>query len=619
MSSTQRRDNRREQLIEELRELERARASSDVIGSRLTLLKDLTPHGEWIPALRRIAPHLTNPSALSQWAKRHVERARHPLAEETTTTCAVSDSAGDIYQRLLAIDEEAEPIRSQLLELEAHCQCRSLQTIKAQLRRAKREGAGALSRKQRADQGKVRSVSPEAMSFFLDRRTNPRTRHEPISISIRHTLKQHPDEEVSDAVFYRIAKERVPKAAAMSDDEWRKTFLPGGRWEVPHPNHTHTFDFARADVFAWDGKPDEKPYRPWLTFIMDEHTRSCMFGLYTKEAPSRAILQAVLLHAWLPKADPKWPQCGVPLNLHCDNGKVQTSDWLKDVCGALRSDLNLCREIRFSEAYSPWQQGKVERGFGIVHSHFEGQLGSCYCGGDPQHKPECFEPPSRGIKVWRKYPTLEVLNQAFQVWIVAEYHQMRHDRVKMSRLEYWQLHAAGYVDTPDRGYLHTVLLQRDGTRKVRRGCVEVNTYTYWDARLQGYEERRLEVRSDPADLTRVLVLGSDGQPLCWAERQEKRFVDNPQDLAEHRQQQRATKAMRGAIREAMNVIAPTDEHTFQEHVDALTEAHERQVIPFPVGRREVEPEPTDDALPDEILDTIAGAKSRSADREISRA
>jgi len=452
---------------------------------------------------------------------------------------------------------------------------------------------------------------------FVARRTDKQTRHESIALSIKAVRDQFPGLEVSDHPFYRIAR-ALPKALQMRDAEWRARFLPTAQWEVPHPNHTHAFDMTIADLFVWDGDPNERPYRPHLTAIVDEHTHCCLFGMYTKEAPSRAVLQSVLLHAWLPKPDPRWAQHGAPLHLHCDNGKVQDSDWLKAVCNTLGSDLSLAGDIRHAAVRSPWQQGHIERFFRIVHERYESQLGPGYCGNDRERKPECFQDPTGGPKVWKQYPTLESLNVGLWTWIPVDYHALYHRRLKMTRCEAWQTHARGHIDIPDRDYLYTALLQREGQRKVRRGMLQVNGMFYWHRLLQGYEEASLEVRSDPADLSRVLVFGLDGQALWWAERQSVRNVDSPADLAELKEQRRATKQMRRTLAEATGMVAGTDERTYQEHLKKLERERRRKTIPFPLPAKTVQPQVEDEPTADEILEAVGGADPDEVEGEADR-
>jgi len=518
---------------------------------------------------------------------RALDERSHALFEALRPLLAL-----DGAERLRRIDELAEEMGS------------SRRTIYRQLKAIRQDGSRALVRRQRRDAGEIQ-VPEEVRNAFIQRRLDPMFRHERVSVSIRRVGQQFPGVEISTHSLRRIARS-LPAALQMRTDDWRQRFLPGPPVELPYANHTHAFDFTIGDVFVWDGDPEERPYRPWLVGIVDEHTQSCMFGLYGKGAPNRAALQACLLHAWLPKADPRWTQCGAPEHIHCDNGKVQASDWLADVCRTLKVDLpGLTEDIRHTHTYSGWEQGHVERFFGIVHEHYETMFGPAYCGPGPDRKPECFVDPSGGVKVWRTYPMLADLNSGFHGWVAAEYHNLRHSRLKMSRLDAWQLHARGHVTVPDRDYLYTVLLQRAGKRQVARGRVRVNTFLYEAPILQGYEGTPLEVRWDPADLTRVLLFGYDGQAIGWAERERPMHIDQPEDLAAHNARRREKRQTRQLLAEATGVIATTDEGAFREHVEELREARKQAgIVPFPIERSTRKPRPPEELTADEILSAL---------------
>jgi len=478
-------------------------------------------------------------------------------------------------------------------------------TVYRWLKQLRDQGPQALKRKRRADAGRVR-LPQQVQDAFTRRRLDPMTRHEKVAVSIDRIREQFPGVEISPHSLRRLERS-LPKALQMRDAEWRATYLPQGRWEVPHPNHTHTFDMTPGDVFVWDGDPRVEPYRPHCTALIDEATQSCMWAIYTQETPNTAILQALLLHAWLPKADSaRWPQCGAPMHIHCDNGKVQKSDWMVDVCQTLGTDIDLADDVRHSPVRSPWAQGHVERFFGLVHERYETQLGAAYCGNNPLRKPECFRDKSGGIKVWRQYPTLESLNAGLQTWIMTEYHQKEHSRLGMSRLEAWRLDVPKPVNIPDADYLYTTLLQRD-RRQIRRGAITWEGMRYWHAILQGYEGNALDIRWDPADLSKILVLGGDGQTVCWADRQDTRSVDNPDHLAELKRQKKAAREGRKAIAAAAEVAATTDEGTFRRTVAAMeTARRDAGILSFPIERRTVKPAEPDDPDAAEVIDILRG-------------
>jgi hypothetical protein len=266
------------------------------------------------------------------------------------------------------------------------------------------------------------------------------------------------------------------------------------------------------------------------------------------------------------------------------------------------TELDLMGDVRHTAVRSPWQDGHVENFFGILHRRLEGQLAG-YCGNSPENRPEAFPDLARGPNVWKGLLTLEQLNETLQIWIVADYHTMRHRRLKMSRVEYWKLHAGGHVHVPDESWLRQTLMRRD-QRKISRGKVNLNTFAYWHERLMGYEGVPLGVRWDPADLSRVLVLDLHGQQLCWAERERPGRVDSPADLAALKERRGRVKAERQMLQMTAEVLAGgqgADREAFER---ALREARQREPIHFTRRLDRPEPKPLELLTGDEILEQV---------------
>jgi len=615
-------DKRRAELIAALAE---ARRESDFEGviTHADDLKALLPAGDFTAALREAVPDSSNPTQwLSRKRKQLAARQAKGAKAQVGTHCPtlLQDRAMGIYPKLAALQRLPARKRSRFIAaMSAETGLAEL-TIRRKLRALERGGVAALNRKPRSDRGDRRALTKDAEKFFLQLYTDKATRHLHTSRLIKRVRERFPEMQASDGTFYGIAR-TVAKALRMDERKWDATFLHQGEWDVPHPNHTHTFDMTIGDLYVWDGDPAVEPYRPNLTALVDEATQSCMFALYTKEPPNRATVQAVLFHAWLPKftedgkSDPRWPQCGAPRYLHCDNGKVQHSDWLKEVCETLGRDVGLVGEIRHSAVRKPQQQGHIERFFGLVHDQFEAERGCCYVGNDAAHKPACFVDPAGGIKVWRQYPTLDSLNAGLQTWIRHEFHQSTHRRLGMSRLEAWRLDVPRPVSVPDRDYLYQVLLQRD-RRKIIRGQVQWENMFYWHPTLEGYEGRVLNIRWDPTDLSKVLVLGLDGQAVCWADRQNKRSVDSPQDLVELKQQKGEARREKQILAAAAAHAVTMDEGELRRRREAEDRArHDAGILAFPVKQRIEKPAEPDDTDAKQIIEMIGAMTEPKAEDE----
>ncbi len=88
------------------------------------------------------------------------------------------------------------------------------------------------------------------------------------------------------------------------------------RYELIHrhraetPNAIWQADHTMLDILILDEAG--KPVRPWLTVILDDHSRAVAGTLAFIGAPSVLNTSLALRHAIWRKADPAWPVCGVP-------------------------------------------------------------------------------------------------------------------------------------------------------------------------------------------------------------------------------------------------------------------------------------------------------------------
>lgn len=651
-----------EALLARLRLLAPQRDHRAEVAALLVQLKS-SVNGQFASLLRQIRPDITRPDA---WAKKLMsqssvargvappppaprppdQRPTGPVPQTAGPTAPVSppgatgaaeagysapraldDRAARLYPRLRPLLEISGAARREAIDALAADLGVSRGTVYANLSRLSAAGgaAAALCRKKRSDAGEIK-LPKEVHQAFLDRRLDKHTRREAVAVTIHMIQRQFPGLDISAHSLRRVAA-NLPAALTMEDREWRAKFGTVGftRWETPGRNHTHVFDMTIADLFVWDRNPDEKPYRPRLTAIIDEHTQSCLWGLYTEEEPNISTLQGVLLHGWLKKDDPQWCQYGLPEHLHCDNGKIQISGWLQDVCRSLGAELHdwsdeqLRQALRHTKVRSPWQDGHIERFYGLVHTHFEqAYFPGAYCGRSPQHRPEGFKGNEGSPKDWAGYPTLESLNVAFRLWIPTDYHERKHSRLGVSRTQAWLFDSQRPVRAADRDDLHHRLLQRT-ICKVARSTVRVNNGWYWHAVLEAYEGNRLQVRWDGADYSYVIVLDAAGERvICRAERQVARNVDNPKDLGEHKRQQRELKQMRQVLAESVRIAPSLNPSELQQHLAELGAAHESQgLIPF-VNAVKVTPLPPDPMTADEAL-ILVGAASAAGSAGVSPA
>ena len=82
-----------------------------------------------------------------------------------------------------------------------------------------------------------------------------------------------------------------------------------------------------------------KPARPWLTVILDDHSRAVAGYTVFLGDPSALQTALALRQAVWRKPDPGWTICGLPAALYSDHGADFTSSHLAQVCADVKVQL----------------------------------------------------------------------------------------------------------------------------------------------------------------------------------------------------------------------------------------------------------------------------------------
>jgi putative transposase len=127
---------------------------------------------------------------------------------------------------------------------------------------------------------------------------------------------------------------------------------------VGRRNEIWQADHTELDVVVLDS--DGSPARPWLTLILDDHSRAVAGYTAFLGAPSALNLSLALRRAIWRRADPGWVVHGLPDALHVDHGSDFTSRHIEQVC----ADLHV--RLLHSAIARPQGRGKVERLFGTI-------------------------------------------------------------------------------------------------------------------------------------------------------------------------------------------------------------------------------------------------------------
>jgi putative transposase len=305
-----------------------------------------------------------------------------------------------------------------------------------------------------------------------------------------------------------VAKREGPKAA-------RDRYLPAvGSLEAHWPLSLIQIDHTLVDVMAVDSVTRQPVQRPWLTIAIDVHSR-CVAGFHlTLEAPSATSVALCLAHAALPKTGwlmardiaGAWPVEGVPERLHLDNAKEFHSEALRRGCEQYGIAVDY-RPVR-----TPHYGGHIERLIGTMMGKIHLLPGTTFS--SVREKGD-YDPETTAAM------TLEEIERWLGHAIVGVYHRDLHRGIGMPPLAAWERGLAGDGVQEGRGTPVAVSDQRRflidflpfERRLVRREGVFLHSISYWSDVLHTWvgEREKMLVRYDPRDLSRVYLLGPDGQ------------------------------------------------------------------------------------------------------------
>ena len=321
----------------------------------------------------------------------------------------------------------------------------------------------------------------------------------------RKTVQKRIDQRAPREV---LARREGRKAA-------RDRFAPAtGSLDAPWPLALIQIDHTLIDVMAVDRVTRQPIQRPWLTIAIDVHSR-CVAGFHlTLEAPSATSVALCLAHAALPKTGwlmardiaGAWPVEGVPERLHLDNAKEFHSEALRRGCEQYGIAVDY-RPVR-----TPHYGGHIERLIGTMMGKVHLLPGTTFS--SVREKGD-YDPEKTAAM------TLEEIERWLGHAIVGVYHRDLHRGIGMPPLAAWERGLAGDGVQEGRGTPVAVSDQRRflidflpfERRLVRREGVFLHSISYWSDVLHTWvgERERMLVRYDPRDLSRVYLLGPDGQ------------------------------------------------------------------------------------------------------------
>jgi putative transposase len=237
-----------------------------------------------------------------------------------------------------------------------------------------------------------------------------------------------------------------------------------------------------------------KSARPWLTVILDDHSRAVAGYLVFLGAPSSLQTALALRQAIWRKANPAWPVHGIPDVLYVDHGSDFTSDHIEQVAAALRI------ELIHSTVARPQGRGKIERFFGTINAELLTTLAGRLVAGRPASAPAL---------------SLSELDAAISAFIVGVYNKRPHSQTGEALDAVWL--GQGWLPRLPESLddLDLLLLTVAKGRNVQRDGIRFQGLRYIDPTLAGYVGEAVTIRYDPRDLSEIRVFHGD-RFLCRA-------------------------------------------------------------------------------------------------------
>ena len=270
------------------------------------------------------------------------------------------------------------------------------------------------------------------------------------------------------------------------------------RYELVHrhraerPNATWQADRTQLDILVLDANGKEA--RPWLTTVIDDHSRAVAGYMVFLGAPSALNTSLALRQAIWRKARADWPVCGIPDVLHVDHGADFTSIHLDQAAADLR--INLV----YSTVARPQGRGKVERLFGTINTELLPELPGNLRGSKPA------SPPRLSL------PELDVAIGAF---VVSTYNARVHGAIGAAPVDAWR--GEGWLPRMPESLeaLDTLLVMVAKPRVVHRDGIHFEGLRFFDPTLAAYVGEPVTVRFDPRDVGELRVFHRNAL-LCRA-------------------------------------------------------------------------------------------------------
>lgn len=352
-------------------------------------------------------------------------------------------------------------------------------------------GLAGLVRKKRADAGRRRL--PADLHVLIE---GLALRAPPPSVAAIHRqvtdlARQRGDPVPSYARVYDIVRALDPALISLAHDgakAYGEKFDLVIRQEAQCPNAVWQADHTLLDLWVRDER--DRPVRPWLTVILDDHSRAVAGYALSLDAPSALQTALALRQAIWRKEDASWHVQGIPGRFYTDHGSDFTSRHLEQVAADLRIHLV------FSLPGAPRGRGKIERFFATVNQLFLSTL--------PDYVPAGTAPSGRPPSM-----TLSALEARLHAFLVEGYNRRPHGETGEPPQERWE--AGGFLPRLPESLeqLDLLLLTVARSRRVQRDGIAFLGHRYVDPTLAAYVGEDVTIRYDPRDVAEIRVFHQD--------------------------------------------------------------------------------------------------------------
>ncbi len=360
----------------------------------------------------------------------------------------------------------------------------------------RRDGLVALVRKKRTDRGQRRAVSDKLKAAI----EGLALQKPPLPVSALHRRVIKLAQEIGEpppsyGTVFNIVRGLPSDLVTLAHDgpkAYADAFELVHRREAQSPNAIWQADHTPLDILLL--RPDGTVAKPWLTTVIDDHSRAVAGYFLSFDEPSALHTSLALRQAIWRKEDPRWIICGIPDVLYTDNGSDFTSQHLEQV-GA---DLKI--RLVFSIPGKPRGRGRIERFFSTVNEMFLCELNGYAPGGGVRGKPTL---------------TLAEFDALFRAFLLDVYHRRENAETKTPPVERWE--AKGFLPRmPDSlEQLDLLLIQVAKARQVRVDGIHFQNLRYISTTLAAYIGETVTLRFDPRDMAEVRVFHND-KFLCRA-------------------------------------------------------------------------------------------------------